>query len=79
MAEYCKGCKERQDRIDELEARFSDSLDPLVLCKSCGSGNVRYCQISKRFYCAECNSWPPTHWNDEKYARQQWNKTFLLC
>ena len=30
MAEYCEGCKERQDRIDEFEGRFSDSLNSLV-------------------------------------------------
>lgn len=42
MSEYCKGCKERQDRIDELEARFSDS--------STAAGSILHLTLHKRWF-----------------------------
>lgn len=44
------------------------------LCPSCGSGDVRFCHISVRPYCAECNTWGAVNYGTAEDSIKAWNK-----
>ncbi len=47
--------------------------DLIQLCPHCGSGDVRWCGISVRPYCAECQYWAPVNFGPASEAVQKWN------
>ena len=48
--------------------------EPISNCPECGSGDVEYCQISKRFYCNECKYWQAINYGTKADAIRKWNK-----
>lgn len=47
--------------------------DLIKICPVCQSGDVRFCLISVRPYCAECGYWPPPHWGTAHEIVAKWN------
>lgn len=43
-------------------------------CPECGSGDVEFCAISVRPYCAECNCWGAVNFGSAADAVREWNK-----
>lgn len=43
-------------------------------CPQCGSGDVKFCNISVRPYCNECKYWAPMHFGTKADAITRWNK-----
>lgn len=50
----------------------------IKLCPECGSGDVRFCNISVRPYCHECNHWAPVNFGTKEEAVSRWNTRVLL-
>lgn len=46
-------------------------------CPDCGSGDVRWCNISVRPYCAECGTWGSVNLGTADDAAQAWNRRLL--
>lgn len=46
-------------------------------CPECGSGDVRWCSISVRPYCAECLFWSPVNYRTAADAAVQWNNCLI--
>ena len=42
-------------------------------CNRCTSGDVRWCAISHRPYCGECNHWGRVNYGADEYAIKAWN------
>lgn len=43
------------------------------LCPECGSGDVRWCSISVRPYCADCHTWGSVNFGAASDAIKAWN------
>lgn len=43
------------------------------LCPHCGSGDIRWCEISVRPYCAECHTWGRVNFGKALDAVREWN------
>ena len=48
------------------------------LCPNCGSGDVQWCNISVRPYCAECHTWGAVNFGSADDAIKAWNKRLGL-
>lgn len=42
-------------------------------CPLCGSGDVEFCQISRRPYCNECRHWGRVNFGSDEDAIKEWN------
>ena len=47
--------------------------DFIKQCPKCGSGDVHFCNISIRPYCAECNHWGRVNFGSREDAIEEWN------
>jgi uncharacterized protein (DUF983 family) len=66
-------CDELLRAIMEAK-RTPDPLASLIrLCPECGSGDVHWCNISVRPYCAECHTWGASHFGPPEDAVKAWN------
>jgi len=70
--------KERSEEVDaDLFIRTNGTCEEephIENCPECGSGDVEYCQISKRFYCNECKYWQPINYGTKADAIRKWNE-----
>jgi len=46
----------------------------ICTCPECGSNDVKFCNISVRPYCHECNYWSPINFGTKQDAIRIWNK-----
>ena len=69
--------KELTPMEEIVERRFNTReaylISRLGLCPKCGGGDVRWCFISVRPYCNECNHWGQVNWGSEEDAIKEWN------
>ena len=47
------------------------------LCPECGSGDIRWCNISVRPYCADCHTWGATNYGSAADATKSWNERLI--
>jgi uncharacterized protein (DUF983 family) len=47
------------------------------LCPHCGSGDVQWCQISVRPYCADCGLWGAVNFGTADDAVRAWNDQLI--
>lgn len=47
--------------------------DLILVCLRCGSGDVKFCGISARPYCNECDYWAPVNMGAVHEAVERWN------
>lgn len=45
----------------------------VLLCHGCHSGDVGWCDVSKRPYCNECNMWGRVNYGTPQDAIRQWH------
>lgn len=45
----------------------------IEICPECGSGDVRWCNVSVRPYCNDCKTWGPFNYGSADKAADDWN------
>jgi uncharacterized protein (DUF983 family) len=48
-------------------------------CPECGSGDVRWCTISVRPYCNDCDTWGPINYGSAMDAIMPWNSRVIAA
>lgn len=59
--------------ISKSENDKAQQREGLKNCPQCGSGDVRFDEISVRPYCLECKYWPPVNFGTKSDAIKKWN------
>ncbi len=64
---------EHRDALRILSSRAEETND-IANCPDCGSGDVRFCNVSVRPYCNECKKWGDVNLGTKEEAIARWNK-----
>jgi len=62
------------DYAPDTADKLCSQADLIRMCYECGSGDVRWCSISVRPYCAECDTWGPVNYGSAAESVATWNK-----
>lgn len=60
--------------VDEFRKRGVAGRALMLPCPKCGSGDVRWCNISVRPHCGDCGYWAPVNFGSAEEAVIAWNK-----
>lgn len=80
LAEIMLWRSQNRKPIDEFSAYIKVKDDEVMCCPECGSGDVRFDNISVRPYCADCSHWGAVNMTGtSKDSVKAWNIRAILA